>query len=346
MTIEVSLYCKDGGTWDYYVENSPRGSVFQLYGWKNIIQESYGHTPYYLAASREGNIVGVLPLYMVQVPFLGSSLVSSPYLDYAGICTETEDIRNSLLKKAVGLSQEKEVQHLNIRELSQERWPGLVTNLDKVTMELELDPEVDKLWEKIPSKRRNCVRKAEKAGLKVEVCGLERLEDFYRIYSINMRDLGSPAHSSLFFQKVFNHLPDNIHLFLVQRGTEVIGAAACLKFRDSFTIPWASSLRDYFSLCPNDILYWEVLKWGALNGYRTFDFGRSTVGSGTYEFKKLWGCNPRQIYWQYIVFNGREAPKADLKQGNFSSLAIRAWQNLPLPLANTLGPILRRYISN
>lgn len=343
---DVFLDCKERDAWDYYVQNSPSGTVFHLYRWKDIIGESYGHTPYYLAAKQNGKIVGVLPLYLMQSPFSGSTLVSAPYLDYAGICAESEDVHNTLLEKAVELSKERKVNYLNLRELSQTTWPGLTTNLDKVTMELELATESDKVWKKIPLERRNRIKKAEKAGLHVEVHGPERLGDFYRIYSTNMRDLGSPTHSLLFFEKVFQYLPENAQLFLAHKDRKVIGAAFCLNYRGTITIPWSSSLRDYFLFYPNFILYWEIIKFGCLNGYQKFDFGRSTIGSGTFEFKRGWGCTPRQIYWSYILFNGRKAPEADPKKGRFASLAIQAWQNLPLPLANTFGPLLRRYISN
>ncbi|MFQ5863475.1 MAG: FemAB family XrtA/PEP-CTERM system-associated protein [Candidatus Brocadiales bacterium] len=343
---EISLDWKEREAWDYYVKNSPSGSVFHLYHWKNVIRESYGHTPYYLAVKKNENIVGILPLYLVEVPFFGFSLVSAPYLDYAGICAEREDVCNTLLEKAVELSREKGVKLLNLRELNEEKWPELVTNLDKVTMELELDSESDKVWKKIPSERRNRIRKAEKAGLHVEVHGAERLEDFYCIYSTNMRDLGSPAHSLLFFQKVFQYFPESAQLFLVFDGKKVVGAAVCLKFKKTMTIPWVSSLRNYFHLYPNNVLYWEAMKFGCHNGYQILDFGRSTIGSGTFEFKRRWGCQVKQIYWNYIMFNGCRAPGADPQKMWYAGLATRAWQNLPLPLANTLGPFLRRYISN
>jgi hypothetical protein len=47
------------------------------------------------------------------------------------------------------------------------------------------------------------------------------------------------------------------------------------------TVPWASSLREFFSLCPNNLLYWEMIRWGCENGYQRFDFGRSSPNSGT-----------------------------------------------------------------
>jgi len=62
-----------------------------------------------------------------------------------------------------------------------------------------------------------------------------------------------------------------------------------LSFRDALIVLWASSYREYFSLCPNNLLYWEMIRWGCEQGYRRFDFGRSSPQSGTYHFKKQWG---------------------------------------------------------
>ena len=68
----------------------------------------------------------------------------------------------------------------------------------------------------------------------------------------------------------------------------VIGGGLCLWFRDVLAMPWASSLREYASLCPNSLLYWEAIRWACEKGLRRFGLGRSSPGSGTHIFKRKW----------------------------------------------------------
>jgi lipid II:glycine glycyltransferase (peptidoglycan interpeptide bridge formation enzyme) len=53
-------------------------------------------------------------------------------------------------------------------------------------------------------------------------------------------------------------------------------------------------LRRYQSKRPNDILYWEAIKWGCKNDYKIFDFGGAGSPGKKYgvrEFKEKFGGN-------------------------------------------------------
>jgi hypothetical protein len=85
-------------------------------------------------------------------------------------------------------------------------------------------------------------------------------------------------------------------------------------------------------------LYWELLRLAVASGNTMFDFGRCTVGSGTYQFKRQWGAQPMQLYWHRWQKDNETtlAPAQDSR----SKLgpAVRLWRRLPLPIANWLGP--------
>ena len=123
---------------------------------------------------------------------------------------------------------------------------------------------------------------------------------------------------------------------------EPVAAGITVGFKEYVEIPWASSLKRFNKFSPNMCLYWEAMKTGVSDGYRTFDFGRSTKDSGTYRFKAQWGAEPRPLAWYYIAAP-TDVPDVNPKSGGFSLLS-RAWQNLPLPVANTLGPIITKSI--
>ena len=71
------------------------------------------------------------------------------------------------------------------------------------------------------------------------------------------------------------------------------------------------------------------------------NFGRSTVDSGTYRFKKQWGAVPRQLRWYYWLPEGASIPTLNQSNPKFE-LAIRAWQRMPLWCANLVGPRILR----
>ena len=92
-------------------------------------------------------------------------------------------------------------------------------------------------------------------------------------------------------------------------------------FRNSLEVPWASSINDYREKCPNNLLYWEAIRFAIRNGAAKFDFGRSTPGEGTYRFKKQWGAKPVQLNWQYLLEHGRnmsgtEPGQSEVSPGN------------------------------
>lgn len=188
------------------------------------------------------------------------------------------------------------------------------------------------------------VRKATKSGLSVRWVAGEGIEEFYDVFTVNMRDLGLPVHSKAFFQSIQKELAMNCGLILVSKGEQTIGGGVCVKFKDTLCVPWASSLRQYGSLCPNNLLYWEALRWGCDNGLTRFDFGRSSPGGGTYQFKRQWGATEYPLHWQYGA-EGRKQSHLDNESAKLQWF-VKIWRGLPLPITKVVGPILRRQISN
>ena len=58
----------------------------------------------------------------------------------------------------------------------------------------------------------------------------------------------------------------------------------------------------------NDFMYWEVMRRAADRGCRLFDFGRSKLGTGAFDFKKNWGFTPEQLALPVQARAGRRDP--------------------------------------
>jgi FemAB-related protein (PEP-CTERM system-associated) len=213
----------------------------------------------------------------------------------------------------------------------------------KVAMVLSLQPTAEAQWDALDRKLRNQVRKAEKSGLTTRVGGAELLPAFYDVLARNMRDLGSPVHSKNFFKAILETFPDRSRLFCVSLGSTPIAASFVLWHDDRLEVPWASALRSYNPLCPNVLLYWEMLKFGIERRFARFDFGRSTPLEGTYQFKKQWGAEPQQLYWEYWLAPGRSLPDRSPKNPKFGK-AIAVWRRLPVMVTRAIGPSIVRNI--
>jgi hypothetical protein len=85
------------------------------------------------------------------------------------------------------------------------------------------------------------------------------------------------------------------------------------------------------------VLYWKVLGLAITSKYRFFDFGRSSKSANTYKFKKQWGAQAAPLYWHYWLADGDELPHINPANPKYQ-LMIKVWQQLPLWLANLIGP--------
>jgi len=130
---------------------------------------------------------------------------------------------------------------------------------------------------------------------------------------------------------------------LVDHGDRTVAGAIALSHRDVLEVPWASSLREYRSQCPNNLLYWKIIEHGVDTRKTSLDFGRSTPNEGTYHFKQQWGAKPEPLYWEYALQSGRELPNLSPSNPKYRA-AINLWTRLPVGLTKVIGPHIVRSI--
>jgi serine/alanine adding enzyme len=335
--------CSDRESWDAYVQANPSSSTYHRYGWRDVIEKSFNHRCFYLAArDHTGVIAGVLPLVFMQSRLFGRFLISLPFFNFGGVICDRQEIGDVLLAEAANLQKELGAEYTELRHI--EKWPGgLPTKQRKVAMILDLAKDAETQWKCFNAKLRNQVRKAEKSGLEASIGGKEFVADFYTVFVRNMRDLGTPVYAKKFFTEVLRAFPDHSRIIAVHLDKKPVAAGLITWFHDTVEIPWASSIRDFNALCPNNLLYWTALQFALEKGFERFDFGRSTPGEGTYKFKAQWGAKPIQLHWQYLLPVGVSMPELNTKNPKYE-MAIKMWQRLPLPVTRILGPVIVKNI--
>ena len=332
----------DERAWDEYVMRSQNAYVYQRAGWARVIERGYGHTPVYLWVRDDSRVRGVLPLVLFRGALGGRSLVSLPFLDEGGLCADDDPARTALWQAALEVAKRERASAIELRQGPPSGLP-LAPLGSKVSVMLELAKDPGTMWKRLDAKVRNQVRKAMTSGLTPAWCGIEGLDDFYAVFAQNMRDLGSPVHAKRFFAAILEEFAGDARLLLVRDRTRVVAGGVCITFRDTVLVPWASSLREWRSRCPSNLLYWEVIRSACDKRLRWLDFGRSSPGGGTYRFKMQWGGTERRLNWQ--VDPGERPSIIDSDNPRYR-LMIQVWQKLPVPLTKVIGPIVRKRLSN
>ncbi|MDO4425056.1 MAG: FemAB family PEP-CTERM system-associated protein [Planctomycetia bacterium] len=336
------------------------GSFSQLHPgfypqWPVVVQRGMRQKIFILRAMRKdsetasGTLVGVLPLVWMRSVLFGSHLISVPYVNVGGSvipeCPERDEIESVLADEAVRLADSLGVKYLELRNIHEMRHPKLTfERRGKVLMERKLPETASELWKALGPKVRNQVRKGEKSGLRAEWGGKEFLDDFYAVFAETMRNVGTPVYSRKLFEEIFEQFQERVEICLVKTPENSLASAALLIHGRGITeVPSAGTLCWANAACANMFLYWNLLQHSIeVRKSRIFDFGRSTIGSGTWHFKKQWGAEEVPVVWKYYV---REGTMDDVRPDNASyGLAIRVWKRLPVWFTKLIGPWIVRGI--
>lgn len=322
--------------WGEFLAQCSSETIYHDPRWGEIMQQAYGNCPFYLTARSEGQITGILQLVEQKSLVFGHHLCSLPYFDASGILAQDDRAAQALLDRARNLLVEQATGWIELRHL--QRGAGSIpVRCDKVTMHLGLPDSEEELWLQFKPKVRTKIRKAQREELKVKRGGIELINEFYQVYSRNMRDLGSPAHSRGFFQLVMKNFPIESKIYLVCLKGKAIAGSLCLTDRHALRVPWAGNDWRWRKLNANMILYWSMLADGSRGAVKHFDFGRSSLNSGTYMFKKQWGAKEVPLFWLFLLPDGKELPDMTPDSKKYRSI-VACWKKLPIWVTQQLGP--------
>ena len=331
-----------GGTaaWDAFVDAAGGATHCHSSAWRVVISEVLGHECIQLIArGDDGEIVGGLPLARIRSRWTGDYLISMPFLNAGGPLGSPE-VRRALVARGLQIAQGLSV------DLFEIRWrdaldASLPVSHRKVRVTLSLPAEATELWSRFPSKLRSQIRRPMKDGFEAEF-GADHLDAFYDVFAANMRRLGTPVQPREFFARAAELFRDRAVVGVVYAGSRPVAGGFGIHWRDEVELAWASSLREYSRSSPNMLLYWRFMERSIELGARTFDFGRSTPGSGPHLFKKQWGGEDNTLPWAYWAPGGIASPPsaASLKW----RVASTIWRRVPLSLTRMVGPRLARIL--
>jgi FemAB-related protein (PEP-CTERM system-associated) len=325
--------------WDSFVFACPEATFFHRAAWQRVMVEVFGHATHYLYAERDGAIVGVLPLAQVKSLLFGHALVSLPFAVYAGVAAVDEEAAQALEAEGARIAQQLGAEHLELRQLTRQHdgWPRQPLY---VTFRKPILPDEEANMLAIPRKQRAMVRKGIKNGLVATFdAGVER---FFALYADNVHRHGTPALSMRYFETLRRLFGDACSVLTVTTAEgKLLSSVLSFYFRDEILPYYAGDDEAARDLAANDFKYWALMQHACAKGLKTFDYGRSKIGTGPCNFKKNWGFEPQPLHYEYRLYKRDAVPQNNPANAKYK-LMIETWRKLPLPVANWLGPFVVR----
>ena len=336
--VHVRRYAQEDRVhWEAFVQRCPDATFFHRIGWKDVIEECFGHKTHYLLAERGSQIVGVLPLAEVKSFLFGHALVSLPFCAYGGVATiETEAVA-ALHVAARDLGEKMGVEHLELRNraVREANWPhqDLYVTFRKMIM-----PDVDANLVAIPRKQRAMVRKGIGHGLTSRIDS--DVDRFFALYADNVHRHGTPPLPKCYFQALLRRFDRDCEVLTVtEPGGKAVSSVVSFYFRDEVLPYYAGDVAAARDLAANDFKYWELLRRACERGLRIFDYGRSKRGTGAFAFKEHWGLEPTPLAYEYWLYRRDSIPEHNPLNPKYR-LLMALWRRLPIPVANVVGPHL------
>lgn len=332
----------DYDRWDAFVAACPGATFFHKAGWQTVIEQVFGHRTWFFFVEHHGQMLGVLPLAQVKSRLFGHSLASLPFCVLGGVAALTPAAAALLDAAADRLARSLKVDHLEYRHLA----PGHAHTSGwcqkkqlYATFRKEISADDETNLRAIPRKQRAMVRKGIKLGLRAELDNdVERL---FTCYAASVHRLGTPVFPKSYFKAIKAVFGDACEIRVVTRGSGLVAAVMSFYFRDQVLPYYAGAMPLAREVAGNDFMYWTLMQTAAARGVRLFDFGRSKLGTGAFDFKKNWGFAPTPLAYSYRLYGASTLPDNTPLNPRYQ-LLIRLWKKMPLRLANYLGPFVVR----
>jgi len=283
-----------------------------------------------IACLLEGRLLSLYPFNvfdLAQLPFiqqLGNSPgvdVISPY-GYGGATYEGDGVDRQTAEESLEYALQSFFAQMNVvsefvrEDLFAEH---LTPRHDGERLVLQQNVVVDlrvameERWLEYARKVRKNVRRAEEAGLRVEIGnGKSFLEPFLGIYYATMERRQAKDYYFFAWEK-FQHLHDSLQsngglqyalVFLQER---VITAEILLLSADTLYSFLGGTDAAYFKLCPADLLKHKVIEWGHQRGYSSFVLGGGLKpDDGLFQFKRAFEPHGLMDFWVRRVVWNRE----------------------------------------
>lgn len=329
-----------------YFNNKDNLSLFTYPHWDNISRIT-GQNVIRLMVYKQGDnhtIYASCGLTFIPSHFFGRRIVSTGFFTGGNIIWDNHDALDILIHHIYDIGKSLGVDFIEFKDTI---FPEHIVNKYKIqtnnTVYAQfIKPIADNILESIPCKKRADIRKAlanKNLSFKKDIS----FDDFYDIYTISQRNLGTPVHKKSFYQAILNHIP-LAKLYGIFDGEQIV--AVCMTLEDTKTVMpyYAGCLPDAKKTHAYDLMYYHIMIHAGGLGRTIFDFGRSKYHTGAFDYKTFWGFQSTPITHSYIMVKGNSIPDNTPLNPKYQ-LKIKLWRILPVWLTNFISPLIMKHLA-
>lgn len=348
MTLEIKPYLPgDAARWDEYVKRHAVSSFCHFSGWQRVIERTWRHQQLSLIAERDGGLCGLLPLFHIDSRWFGSMLISTPNAVYGGAIADDAESHRALIESAKALAVSLRVDYLELRNTALTNEEVYDRDFHRQNLYVSFDHPIasdeEALMKSFPRDVRRMIRLGIAGGLRSQIGREELLDDFYEVYATSLRNLGTPVFPKKLFAEFLREFPASSDILLIRQNGRIAAGVLSFYFRDTVMPYYGGAYREFNRAGVNNFMYWELMRLSAARGFTRFDFGRSKIGTGAYQFKSGWRMTERSLPYKFLLVRSGKMPNLNPTNPNFK-LMIEIWKRMPLGLTKMIGPKIVKHL--
>jgi serine/alanine adding enzyme len=294
------------GLWKDFVDRNPRGNIFHTPEMFRVFAATVGHKPelWAVVGSNSEVLALMTPVHVTLMDGWLRRFTTRSVVYGSLLCQETTRGKDGLrllleayAKNTAGQSLFTELRNLcNLEDLQPLLGDCGYAYEGHLNYLIDLDRPPEEILQSIGKRTRKKIRKGLRDGrVQIgEVTDRSELDHWYEILQNTYSNAQVPLADRSLFEAAFDILhPRGMARFLLARIDGVTAACSVeLPYKDTIYGWYGGSDRAYSEQLPNEMLIWHILEWGALNGYRVYDFGgagKPDEEYGVRDFKAKFG---------------------------------------------------------
>ncbi|HAU30914.1 MAG TPA: GNAT family N-acetyltransferase [Desulfotomaculum sp.] len=325
--------------WKKLLDTYDKATIYHTPEWKKTLEGTFGYKAHYFFAIDEcGELVGLLPLFYVRSQITGSRICSVPFAHNCGPIGDEATV-SFLAGKAIDLYKDLNADYFEVKD--KVGFDNFEYQNAFSTYILELSPDLGIMWKKLDSgSARWGVKKSHKEGVSVsKTQSIEDLKEFYELNCITKKKIGVPCHPWKFFKNLFKFLDSYVSLYVARYNDKIIAGGIMEYFKKTVLYGYGAADPKYLKMQPYNAFIWKSIEDACLNGYKYYDFGRTSYDNvGLINFKKRWGTAEKKLYYSYYPKN--PVSLTENRENLKYKWGTKVIQRMPMPIYKKFSDVV------
>ena len=267
---------------DLFLEDNPSASIFHTPRWNQIVADVFHTRFFYLVAMSGNKIIGAMPCHIVRrhhFDFVCYSLPRIFEVSYGGPVANGDVAQQACICRKLVCSAGRiklgnVVSLFNSPENTSWTEDGNWQRRTLETAYVDLMLSLEEIWNNsINGKRRNMIRKAEKNGVELEVCGAEKVSAYFEIVQQMTQRTGITLKPEEYYRRILESFGphDMARLYLARHKGVYLSGGIFLKYGQLCYYWHGATASNVPNLGQSELIQWQVIQWAKQSGCRWYD---------------------------------------------------------------------------